>query len=112
MMVQVSSIVEECTQDCPDPTSSNALGAGTPPTKRSGGTVVHKDKVLVKRDDGYVNSHKIDPEMVFVSLPDGAKVSNHEDFVYDRSAGRDIMVYIVDTGADLRNDDVCSLRSR
>lgn len=58
---------------------------------------------------GIVNSHNIDAEMVFISLPNKAKVDEYKDFVYDKSAGTGIMVYIVDTGADLRNDDVSSL---
>lgn len=44
--------------------------------------------------------------MVFISMPHQAKVDDYEDFVYDKSAGTGVMIYIVDTGADLRNDDV------
>lgn len=65
------------------------------------------EAVLSKRDDGLVNSHKIDPEMVFISLPDQEEVEDYEDFVYDKSAGSDVTVYILDTGASLSNDDVC-----
>ena len=54
-----------------------------------------------------MNSHKIDPEMVFISLPDQAKLADYEDFVYDKSAGTNVMVYVVDTGAHLNNNDVC-----
>lgn len=108
-MIQVAAVIQGCTRDCPDPTGSDDPDAGTIKTKRSGGRIVYEERSLVKRDDGIVNSHKIDPEMVFISLPDQAKLSDYEDFVYDKSAGTNIMVYIVDTGADLRNDDVRSL---
>lgn len=60
----------------------------------------------MKRDQGHVKSYKIDPEMVAISLPDQALLEDYEDFVYDKSAGTDVMLHIVDTGADLRNDDV------
>ena len=61
---------------------------------------------LVKRDDDDVNSHNAAAEMVFISLPDQEKVSDFKDFVYDKSAGTGVNVYIVDTGAGLSNDDV------
>ena len=44
--------------------------------------------------------------MVFISLPPEEKVGDEEDFVYDKTAGTGVTVYIVDTGADLGNDDV------
>jgi len=34
------------------------------------------------------------------------KVKDFEDFVYDKSAGTGVNVYIVDTGAGLGNNDV------
>ncbi|KAI4207171.1 MAG: hypothetical protein LQ346_000749 [Caloplaca aetnensis] len=106
----VAAVIQACTDNCPDPTGSDDPDAGnfntgSPIQKRSSGNIVDAKAHLVKRDDGLVNSHKIDPEMVFISLPDQAKLEDYEDFVYDKSAGTDVMVYIVDTGADLRNDD-------
>ncbi|KAL8996024.1 MAG: hypothetical protein Q9169_004371 [Polycauliona sp. 2 TL-2023] len=105
---------DECTEDCADPTDSSDPDLDNPRSimKRSGDKIVHEKTTLVKRDDGLVNSHKIDPEMVFVSLPDQAKVEDYEDFVYDKSAGTGVTVYIVDTGADLRNDDEFSKHVR
>jgi len=44
--------------------------------------------------------------MVFISLPDQERLSDFKDFVYDKSAGTGVNVYIVDTGAGLSNDDV------
>ncbi|KAL8853327.1 MAG: hypothetical protein Q9221_001803 [Calogaya cf. arnoldii] len=109
----VGAVVQACADDCPDPTGSDdpnddnaTLGAGgSPTTKRSSDNILDGRTHLVKRDDGLANSHKIDPEMVFISLPDQAKLEDYEDFVYDKSAGTNVMVYIIDTGADLRNDD-------
>ncbi|KAL8728989.1 MAG: hypothetical protein Q9181_005158 [Wetmoreana brouardii] len=43
--------------------------------------------------------------MAYVSLPDGDSVRDYQDFVYDRSAGTGVNVYIVDTGAGLTNND-------
>ncbi|KAL8646758.1 MAG: hypothetical protein Q9226_006726 [Calogaya cf. arnoldii] len=111
---KVGALVQACADDFPDPTGSDdpnddnaTLGAsGSPTTKRSSGNIVDGRTHLVKRDDGLAHSHKIDPEMVFISLPDQAKLEDYEDFVYDKSAGTNLVVYIVDTGADLRNDDV------
>lgn len=100
-----------CTENCPDPTESGDPDAGNTQTKRSSGNIVPEDGRLVKRDDGLVNSHKIDKEMVFISLPDRAELDDYEDFVYEKSAGTNVMVYIVDTGAHLFNDDVCLLLS-
>ena len=51
--------------------------------------------------------------MVFISLPDQQRLSDYEDFVYDKSTGTGVNVYIVDTGAGLSNDDVgCPLPKR
>ncbi len=44
--------------------------------------------------------------MVFISLPDRASLNDFKDFVYDKSAGTGVNIYIVDTGAGLSNDDV------
>ncbi|KAL8908065.1 MAG: hypothetical protein Q9207_001044 [Kuettlingeria erythrocarpa] len=106
----VAAVIKACTDDCPDSTGSDDpdagnINTGSPIQKRFSGNIVDAKAHLVKRDDGLVSSHKIDPEMVFISLPDQAKQGDYKDFVYDKSAGTDVVVYIVDTGADLRNDD-------
>ena len=44
--------------------------------------------------------------MVFISLPDGGDLDKYEDFVYDKTAGTGVNVYVVDTGATLGNNDV------
>ena len=61
----------------------------------------------MKRDDGEVNSHKAADEMVYISLPIGGDVDDYDDFVYDKSAGTGITVYILDSGASFKNDEVC-----
>ncbi|KAL8634508.1 MAG: hypothetical protein Q9228_007897, partial [Teloschistes exilis] len=47
-----------------------------------------------------------EPEMVYISLPLGEKVNDYEDFVYDKSAGAGVTIYIIDTRAGLSNSDV------
>ena len=42
--------------------------------------------------------------MAFISWPDSKPRST--DFVYDNTAGADVTVYIVDSGAGLANNDV------
>jgi hypothetical protein len=61
---------------------------------------------IVKRDDGYVRSQNVAQEMTFVSLPDGENIDDYYDFVYDKSAGSGVTLYIVDSGAELSNDAV------
>ncbi|KAL8871482.1 MAG: hypothetical protein Q9174_002693 [Haloplaca sp. 1 TL-2023] len=97
----VAAVAERCTSNCYDPTqeaesTSSSFGEALSPFH---GTPRH-----VKRDDGNVNSHRADPEMVYLSLPEGRKVTDFEDFVYDNSAGEGVTIYIVDTGAGLSND--------
>ena len=45
--------------------------------------------------------------MAFISWPDGTTLGT--DFVYDNTAGAEVTVYIIDSGAGLANNDVCLL---
>ncbi|KAL8748474.1 MAG: hypothetical protein Q9184_007279, partial [Pyrenodesmia sp. 2 TL-2023] len=91
---KIGAVIRPCTGDhCPDPTESDELDEVNANTKRSNDRVGYEKTHLVKRDDGLVNSHKIDPEMVFISLPDQEKLEDYEDFVYDKSAGTNVMEF-------------------
>lgn len=98
--------MKECTEDCPNPTDFDDQDTENNKARRSWGSTAFKEGKLFKRDDGLVNSHKVLSEMVFVSLPRDKVVEDYEDFVYDKSAGSDVMLYIVDSGAGLSNNDV------
>ncbi|KAL8966125.1 MAG: hypothetical protein Q9183_003513, partial [Haloplaca sp. 2 TL-2023] len=102
---QVTSVVQSPGEDGADPTSAENLNDGAIGTELSSQRSAHRRNHFTKRDDGLVNSHLIEEEMRFISLPDQAQVSDYTDFVYDKSAGANVMIYIVDTGADLRNND-------
>ncbi|KAL9580839.1 MAG: hypothetical protein Q9212_004248 [Teloschistes hypoglaucus] len=108
----VSSIYQACTTDCAgaDPTEEAVQHNATISTTPFDTAVGQESKFrLLKRDDGYVNSHNVEPEMVYISLPDGKKVNEYKDFVYDKSAGAGVTIYIIDTGAGLKNNDVNTL---
>ncbi|KAL9600658.1 MAG: hypothetical protein Q9179_003141 [Wetmoreana sp. 5 TL-2023] len=98
----VAAVVQECTTNCPDPVEEAGRQTNSTEYDIFFQGVTSR---LAKRDDGLVNSHNADPEMVYVSLPDGDSVGDYHDFVYDRSAGTGVNVYIVDTGAGLTNND-------
>ncbi|KAI4195353.1 MAG: hypothetical protein LQ350_007250 [Teloschistes chrysophthalmus] len=104
----VSSIYRPCTTYCAgaDPTEE-AVEQNATISSRTFGEAVGRESSsrLSKRDDGYVNSHNVEPEMVYLSLPDGKTVDDFEDFVYDKSAGAGVTIYIIDTGAGLNNSD-------
>lgn len=95
--------MKECTSNCGDPT-----GGDDPNNwKRSYDESPHnKRSRLVRRDDGTINSHIVEPEMAFISWPDQTQLGH--DFVYDKSAGSGMTVYFVDTGAGLENTAVSS----
>lgn len=102
----MGSIVKEHKSDA-DPTDSDDEGATQSKAKRfQDGPTYEKRSRLSRRDDGLVNSHKIDKEMVLISVPGEKKIDDFEDFVYDKSAGTGVNVYMVDTGAGLSNNDV------
>ncbi|KAL8673770.1 MAG: hypothetical protein Q9168_001831 [Polycauliona sp. 1 TL-2023] len=44
-------------------------------------------------------------EMKFLSQPEDLKLGNFENYVYQESGGRDVLVYISDTGANLANTE-------
>lgn len=95
--------MKECTSKCGDPIN----GDDPDNMKRSHDEAPHKKRSrLIRRDDGAVNSHKVEPEMAFISWPDQTEIG--EDFIYDKSAGSGMTVYVVDTGAGLENTAVSS----
>ncbi|KAL8965704.1 MAG: hypothetical protein Q9183_003725, partial [Haloplaca sp. 2 TL-2023] len=101
----VSSVFKPCETNCYDPfaEASPIATENVPPfannhTKR-------ETSNLVKRDDGEVNSHIVPDEMVYISLPIGGDVGDYNDFVYDKSAGTAITVYILDSGASFKNQE-------
>ena len=96
--------MKECTSNCGDPTG----GGDWNNEKRSDDEApLRKRSRLLRRDDGTVNSHKVEPEVAFTSWPDQTELG--EDFVYDKSAGSGVTVYIVDTGVGLVNTAVSLL---
>ncbi|KAL8688072.1 MAG: hypothetical protein Q9218_005924 [Villophora microphyllina] len=100
----VSTIYQACTTGCPDPTEEAVPRNATTSLWPSHERLSQKSKSrLIKRDQGDVNSHNAAPEMVFVSLPPDEKLGDYRDFVYDKSAGAGVTIYIIDTGAGLGN---------
>ena len=104
--LQVAGIVQECTSNCPDPTDGEDSGGEDDAHHRRSIDGSNHSSYLEKRDDGYVRSQNAANEMIFVSMPDQRKNAGYRDFVYDKSAGSGVTLYIVDTGAELSNDAV------
>ncbi|KAL8924380.1 MAG: hypothetical protein Q9172_002727 [Xanthocarpia lactea] len=61
--------------------------------------------MLHKRDDGLARQRNAAEEMKFLSQPLDLKLASFRDYVYDASAGRDVTVYISDTGANLTHHE-------
>ena len=59
--------------------------------------------MIHKRDEGLRRQKDAAEEMRFLSQPIDLRIENFKDYVYDGSAGRDVTVYISDTGANLTN---------
>ena len=86
------------TNKCTDPTTSGDF--------TSGNFTELPSRALNKRDDGLTQQEPLPApdEMVFISQAPGAPLNSlGGKYVYDKSAGKDAIVYVVDTGAFLDN---------
>ena len=86
------------TNKCTDPTTSGDF--------TSGNFTELPSRVINKRDDGLTQQEPLPAkdEMVFISQASSAPLNSlGGKYVYDKSAGKDAIVYVVDTGAFLDN---------
>lgn len=49
------------------------------------------------------------PELTFVSQPEGIELSQLHDYVFNETGGRNVSVYVFDSGANIANPDFLSM---
>lgn len=81
-----------------------AASATSTPTAASPGTSKPQSKTKSKRA-GFDTQRDAKDELKVVSQPEGIDLSSLDGYTYDSTAGEGITVYVVDTGAHIKNPD-------